>query len=409
MSGWDRIWLDAHLATMRPGPDPYGIVRNGAVAVRDGRIARVGAEAELASAPEAAGARVHEAGGAWVTPGLVDCHAHPVFAGDRADEFERRLQGESYQEIARSGGGILSTVRATRAADAETLLAGAARRLDALAAEGVVAVEVKSGYGLDSETELRMLRVGRRLEEEVGVTVRTTFLGAHALPPEFEHDRTGYLRLVVEEMIPRAAEEGLADAVDAFCEEIAFSAQECRAVLRAGLEHGMAARLHADQLSDAGGAALAAELGARSADHLEHASDGGIRAMGSAGTVAVLLPGAYHFLGEDRPPPVARFREEGVPMAVATDLNPGSSPLGSLLLALNLACIHFGLTPAEALAGATRHAARVLGMENDRGALAAGRLADLALWDVGHPRELAYWVGRNPCLGVVREGRPPEP
>ncbi len=405
---WDALWVDAHLATMDGGDDPWGELRDGALAVADGRIARVGARSELTADPRADGAELHEAGGAWITPGLVDCHTHLVFGGDRADEFERRLRGESYEEIARSGGGILASVRATRAADEEALFRAAAARVRELMAGGVTTVEVKSGYGLDTGTELKMLRVARRLGCELPVTVRTTLLAAHALPPAFADDRAGYLRGVVEETLPAAVDAGLADAVDAFCEEIAFSVEECRTVLEAGREAGLDARLHADQLTDGGGAALAAEVGARSADHLEHTSTAGVEAMAEAGTAAVLLPGAYHFLGGERRPPVEELRRRGVPMAVATDLNPGTSPVPSLVLALNLSCVHFGLTPAEAVAGATREAARVLGLGEDRGTLAEGRRADLALWNVEHPRELAYWAGRVPCSGVVVEGRPVE-
>ncbi len=406
MTGWDAVWIDADVATLASGAgDPWGIVRDGAVAVRDGTIAAVGTRAEVLGDPAAEHARRFEVGG-WITPGLVDCHTHLVFAGSRADEFERRLRGESYEEIARSGGGILSTVRATREASEAELFETGARRVRELLSGGVTTVEVKSGYGLDTETELRMLRVARRLGAELPVRVRTTLLAAHALPPEREGDRAGYLREVREETIPRAVEEGLADAVDAFCEGIAFSVEESESVLRTGAERGLDLRLHADQLSDSGGAALAARLGARSADHLEHASDDGVRAMADAGTAAVLLPGAYHYLGGEARPPVERFREIGVPMAVATDLNPGTSPVSSLVLTMNLACVHFGLTPAEALHGATRLGARVLGIDDRCGTLEEGKAADLALWDVTHPRDLAYWAGRNPCTGVVCGGRP---
>nr|NIP60572.1 imidazolonepropionase [Gemmatimonadota bacterium]NIR80992.1 imidazolonepropionase [Gemmatimonadota bacterium]NIT89817.1 imidazolonepropionase [Gemmatimonadota bacterium]NIU33605.1 imidazolonepropionase [Gemmatimonadota bacterium]NIU37858.1 imidazolonepropionase [Gemmatimonadota bacterium] len=403
---WDALWRNAALATMADGDGGWGVIASGAIAVRDGRIAWIGPEADLPGDAERRAATVRDAAGRWITPALVDCHTHLVFGGDRADEFERRLRGESYQEIARSGGGILSTVRATRAADEESLYRSAARRARRLLAEGVTTIEVKSGYGLGVDSELRMLRVGRRLGRELPLTVRTTLLSAHALPPEFEGDRAGFLRRVREEILPRAAAEGLADAVDAFCDEIAFSRRECEGVLRDGAELGLDLRLHADQLSDQGGAALAARLGARSADHLEYTSDEGVAAMAGSGTVAVLLPGAYHFLGGDRVPPVEAFRTRGVAMAVATDLNPGSSPLASLLLAMNLACVHFGLTPLEALAGVTRHGARVLGLEAERGTLEEAKAADFVLWDVGHPRELAYWAGANPSAAVVRAGRP---
>jgi imidazolonepropionase len=335
---------------------------------------------------------------------LVDCHTHLVFAGDRAHEFEARLHGKSYEEVAREGGGIRSSMRATREASVERLVAEGAPRLRGLMAEGVTTMEIKSGYGMETETELRMLRAARRLGELHPVTVQTSFLGAHVVPPEFHDRREAYVELLCREMIPRALAEGLADAVDAFCDEIAFSEEECERVLRAGLEAGLPVRLHADQLSDQGGAALAARLGARSADHLERASPGGVAAMAEKGTTAVLLPGAFYFLKDDRPPPVESFRSLGVPMAVATDLNPGSSPLNSLLTAMNLACVLFGLTPEESLRGVTLQGARALGMLHDRGTLEVGKKADLAIWEIGHPRELSYWVGRNPCRGVVKDG-----
>lgn len=402
---WDTLWRNAHLATMGSPGGGWGLLADGALAIRAGRIAWVGPRADLPPDADRRSAEVRDAGGRWLTPGLVDCHTHLVFGGDRADEFERRLAGERYEEIARSGGGILSTVRETREADDVELFRRAEARARRLLSEGVTALEVKSGYGLDVESELRMLRVARRLGRELPLTVRTTLLGAHALPAEYRDDREAYLRLVRDEMLPRACREELADAVDAFCDEIAFDARECEGVLRAGAELGLDLRLHADQLSDQGGAALAARLGARSADHLEHASEGGVAAMAEAGTVAVLLPGAYHFLGGGVRPPVDAFRSRGVAMAVATDLNPGSSPLSSLLLATNLACVHFGLTPEEAVVGVTLHGARVLGLEEERGSLEPGKVADLAIWEVGHPRELAYWAGANPCVGVVRGGR----
>jgi imidazolonepropionase len=356
--------------------------------------------------PDGLSREVHELGGLWVTPGFVDCHTHLVFAGDRSGEFEARLRGATYEEIARAGGGIRTTMAATREASEEELFQAALRRVGVLAAEGITTLEVKSGYGMETETELRMLRVARKLGEAMPLDVQTSFLGAHVLPPEFEGRRDGYLDLLCEEMIPAAMSEGLADAVDAFCDEIAFSPEECERVLRKGREVGLARRLHADQLSDQGGAALAARVGARSADHLERVSPAGVEAMASAGTVAVLLPGAFYFLRDDQPPPVAALRDAGVPMAVATDLNPGSSPVNSILLAMNLGCVLFGLTPGEALKGVTLNAARALGLQADRGSLQEGKMADLAFWEVGHPRELSYWVGRNPCKGVVKDGEP---
>lgn len=402
---WDSLWIGVELATMVPtASDPYGAVEKGALAVRGDRIAWVGPEDRLPAEPGTLAREVREAGGAWMTPGLVDCHTHLVFGGHRADEFERRLGGATYEEIALAGGGILATVQATRSASDEDLLAGGEPRLRELAAGGVTTVEVKSGYGLEPDTELRMLRVARELGRRLPVDVRTTLLGAHALPPEYRNDREGYLASVRDRMIPRAAEEGLAEAVDVFCEAIAFDAEECRGVLEAARVHGLQRRLHADQLSDSGGASLAAEVEARSADHLEHASREGIRAMARAGTVAVLLPGAFYFLGEERAPDVAALREEGVPIALASDLNPGSSPLLSPVLVLSMGCVFFGLSPGEALAGMTREAARVLGLEGDRGTLEVGKRADLALWNVRHPSELAYWIGGSPLRAVAKDG-----
>jgi imidazolonepropionase len=348
---------------------------------------------------------VHDLGGKWVTPGLVDCHTHLVFDGDRSGEFEARLQGASYEEIARAGGGIRTTLKATRESSEDRLVAQAVPRIRALSSEGATTVEVKSGYGQEPESEMRILRAARRLGELSSVEVRTTLLAAHVLPPEYEGRREKFLEMVVGEMIPRAAGEGLPDAIDAFCESIAFSAEECRRVLEAGKGLGLEIHLHADQLSDGGGAALAASLGALSADHLEYVSAEGIRALARAGTTAVLLPGAFYFIRETRAPPVAAFRQAGVPMAVATDLNPGSSPMGSLLLAMNMACTLFSLTPEEALKGVTIHGARALGL-GDRGVLVEGTKADLAIWEIGHPRELPYWIGHNPCRGVVKDGEP---
>jgi len=343
-------------------------------------------------------------GGRWMTPGLIDCHTHLVFAGDRADEFERRLLGESYEEIARSGGGIRSTVTATRAASFDTLLSAAERRLRALASEGVTTVEIKSGYGLELDTEMRMLQVALELERRNPIRVVGTLLGAHALPEEFEGRSAEYLDVVCEEMIPRAAEEGLAACVDAFCEEIAFTAEECGAVFDAAKAHGLPVRLHADQLSDSGGAALAASHGALSADHLEFASEAGVRALAAAGTVAVLLPGAFYTLRQTRPPPVDALRESGVPIALATDANPGSSPVLSPLTVLQMGCTLFGLTPEEALAGMTRNGARALGLGDEIGTIEEGKAADFAVWDIDHPRELCYWLGGTPCHSVISGG-----
>lgn len=389
---------------MSPGaPDPYGAVRDGLLAISDGRITWAGPAGDAPPGLVGDAAQEVDLRGGWATPGLVDAHTHLVFAGSRADEFAQRLRGVGYEEIARAGGGILSTVRATRAAGEEELIASATPRLGTMIDHGVTTVEIKSGYGLDVETELRMLRVARRLGEAEGVTVSTTLLAAHALPPEYHDDREGYLDLICRETIPEAADAGLADAADAFCEAIAFSAEECERVLRRAADHGLALRLHADQLTDGGGAALAARLGARSADHLEYASEEGIEAMADAGTAAVLLPGAYHVLRESRPPPIDAMRRHGVPFVVATDLNPGTSPVMSPLAALSLACIHFRVTPEEALAGMTREAAPVLGL-TDRGRLEAGLRADVACWAIDDPTELAYWIGANPCQAVISGG-----
>jgi len=396
MPEFDRVWVGAHLCTMQDG---LGVVRDGAVAARDGRIAWVGPRAAL----PAHGAPETDLGGAWVLPGLVDCHTHLVFGGNRAEEFERRLSGVSYETIAREGGGILSTVRATRAASEEDLVEAALPRLDGLLAEGVTTVEIKSGYGLEFGAERRMLRAARALGRARAVSVVTSFLGAHAVPPEYA-GRQGEYATAVAGMVAPLAAEGLVDQVDAFCERIAFTPAETEAVFAAAAAQGLPVKLHADQLSDLGGAALAARHGALSADHLEHASAAGLAAMAAAGTVAVLLPGATYFIREARHPDVAAMRAAGVRMAVATDLNPGSSPARSLLLMLNMACTLYRLTVEEALLGVTRHAAAALGLA-DRGALAPGLRADLAIFRVGGPAELCYWMGGNPCIGRVVAGR----
>lgn len=388
----DALWLNANLATMT-GNAPYGAIRDGAIALKGGRISWVGPRSDWKEKAK----REHDARGAWITPGLVDCHTHLVYAGNRAAEFELRLKGASYEEIARAGGGILSTVAQTRAASEDDLVKTAQARLAQWLAEGVAVVEVKSGYGLDRDTELKMLRAARRLQ---GVTVKTTFLGAHALPPEYQGRADEYVDFVCGEVMPSVQ----ADAVDAFCEGIGFSPAQTEKVFKAARKLGLPVKLHADQLSDLGGAALAAKHGALSADHLEYTSEEGVRAMANAGTVAVLLPGAFYFLREKRPPPVEALRRHGVPIALATDHNPGSSPLTSLLLTMNLACTLFRLTPEEALAGVTRNGARALGLQAAHGTLEPGRQADLAFWDIGSPAELAYVIGANPCVGVVRAG-----
>ncbi|AMO22418.1 imidazolonepropionase [Ramlibacter solisilvae] len=397
-----QVWTNARVATLAAdAPQPYGLIEDGALAVEDGRIAWVGARAELPAAFRATAA--HDAQGALITPGLIDCHTHLVWGGDRAGEFEARLRGASYEEIARAGGGIVSTVKATREADEATLLAQSRRRLRALLAEGVTTLEIKSGYGLAEAAEAKCLRVARRLGELERVAVRTTFLGAHALPPEFAGRADDYIASVCD-MLPRLHAQGLVDAVDAFCETIGFSTAQTRRVFEAARALGLPVKLHAEQLSDSGGAELAASFGALSSDHLEWLSETGARAMAQAGSVAVLLPGAFYFLRDTKVPPIALLREHGVPMAVSTDCNPGTSPCTSLLLMLNMACTLFRLTPEEALAGVTRHAARALGLA-DRGVLAPGLRADFVLWDVRSPAELAYALGLNPCRATIVQGQ----
>jgi imidazolonepropionase len=403
---WDALWRNVHLATMADSHG-YGEIRDGAIAVRNGRIAWLGPCARLPSGFRAA--QEHDGNSCWLTPGLVDCHTHIVYAGNRSDEFEARLNGASYEEIARSGGGILSTVRATRAASEQALLAASLPRIARLLTEGVTTLEIKSGYGLDLDSERKMLRVARRVSETLPVRVKTTFLGAHALPPEFAGQADAYLDVVCGQMLPELAALGLVDAVDAFCETIGFSPQQTERVFQAAQRLGLPVKLHAEQLSDQGGAALTARYRGLSADHLEHLSDSGIAAMAAAGTVAVLLPGAFYFLRETRLPPVAALSEAGVPVAVATDCNPGTSPMTSLLLAMNMACTLFRLTPREALAGTTVHAARALGMAQTIGSLAVGKVADFALWEIERPGELAYAIGNNPCQSVVNAGVPRDP
>ena len=396
---FDHVWLGAHLATMRD--DALGIVEDGAIGAKDGRIAYVGPQEGL---PRHEG-HVTDCKGAWILPGLIDCHTHLVFGGNRAAEFEQRLAGASYEEIARGGGGILSTMRATREASEEELVGTALPRLDALMREGVTTVEVKSGYGLSLEAELKQLRAARALPGAREVNVVTSLLAAHAVPPEFAGRRAEYARFVAEEILPRAASEGLADAVDAFCESIAFTPGETAMVFDAARRCGLPVKLHADQLTDCGGAALAARFGALSADHMERSNAAGIAAMAEAGTVAVLLPGATLTLRETHFPDIAAMRATGCRMALSTDMNPGSSPALSLLLMLNLGCTLFRLTVGEALLGVTRHAAAALGLK-DRGVLAEGMRCDLALYAIERPAELCYWLGGNPCTGRVVAGLP---
>jgi len=396
MSG-DVLFTNVHLATMVHG---YGELHDAALAVADGRIAWLGPRA---GAPRQAQV-VHDCGGAWLTPGLIDCHTHIVHAGNRSDEFEARLNGASYEDIARSGGGIMSTVRATRLASEDELLRQSLPRVASLLAEGVTTIEIKSGYGLDLEAEAKMLRAARRVAGALPVSVRTTFLGAHALPPEFSGRADDYISALCGHMLPQLAAQGLVDAVDAFCERIGFSAAQTERVFEAASRLGLRVKLHAEQLSDLGGAELVARYHGLSADHLEHLSQAGVEAMAAAGTVAVLLPGAWYFLRDTTAPPVASLRAAGIPMAVATDCNPGTSPMTSILLAMNMACTLWRLTPQEALAGCTINAARALGLDGEAGTLEVGKRADLALWDIARPADLAYAIGFNPCRGVVNAG-----
>ncbi|MBU1346859.1 MAG: imidazolonepropionase [Alphaproteobacteria bacterium] len=404
----DRLITDCHLATMAPAAAgtsgaAYGAIEDGAILIRDGRIAWAGAQRDL---PAHDVAETDRLDGAWVTPGLIDCHTHLVFGGDRSGEFEQRLNGATYEQIARAGGGIVSSMSATRAASEEDLFASALTRLEGLKATGVTTVEIKSGYGLDHDSELKMLRVARRIGREAGVRVRTSYLGLHATPPEYRADRAAYVDLAIDDILPTAHAQRLVDAVDAYCEPIAFTGEEVARLFEKARTLGLPVKLHADQLSDGGGAALAARYGALSADHIEHSSEAGIAAMARAGVIAVLLPGAYLMLRETTPPPVDVLRAHGVAMAVATDCNPGTSPLASMTAALTLACVQFRLTPEEALAGATRHAAAALGLAAKIGTLEAGKAADLAVWDIQRPAELCYWLGKpmlhSRYLGGVR-------
>jgi imidazolonepropionase len=395
---WDVLFTNVHLATMADG---YGEIRDAAIAVKDGRIAWLGPQAGMSGGAQAV--TVHDGGGSWLTPGLIDCHTHIVHAGNRSDEFEARLNGATYEDIARAGGGIMSTVRATRAASEEELLRQSLPRVRSLLAEGVTTIEIKSGYGLTLESEANMLRTARRIGRDFPVNIATTFLGAHALPPEFAGRADEYIAEVCAMIAPLAA-EGLVDAVDAFCERIGFSHEQTERVFQAARAHGLPVKLHAEQLSNQRGAELTAQYQGLSADHLEHLSEAGIAAMAAAGTVAVLLPGAYYFLRDTTPPPVAALRTAGVPMAVATDCNPGTSPMTSLLLAMNMACTLWRLTPLEALAGCTLHAARALGMQEQAGSLEVGKRADFALWRIARPADLSYAIGLNPCRGVVNAG-----
>ena len=403
---WDQVWVGAHIATMAGGADPYGSIPNAALAVKGESIAWIGPAEEAMRAAAARNIPQHDAAGRWMTPGLIDCHTHLVFGGNRVAEYERRLGGATYEEIARAGGGIRSTVRATRAASADELRVSAMRRARRLMSEGVTTIEIKSGYGLDLAAERRMLEVARGLGRELPVSVRTTYLGLHALPEEYRDDRRGFVDAASGPWLEAIASAGLADAVDAFCESMAFTVEETERFLRAAKRSSLPSHVHAGQLRDVGAAELAARCGALSADHLEFLSAAGAEALARSGTVAVLLPCAYFMLRQTEPPPVALLRAAGVPIAVATDCNPGTSPCTSILLALAMSCTLFGLTPAEALRGATQNAARALGLAADRGTLEVGKRADFALWDIDRPAELCYALGANPCAGVVFGGRP---
>lgn len=401
-AGW-RVWRNARLATFDPDLAGMGIVERGAVASSGGRIVYSGPEADMPTPPSKA--EIVDCEGRWITPGLIDCHTHLVHAGDRANEFEMRLTGATYEQVAKAGGGIVSSVKALRAADEDELVAQSLPRLDALLAEGVTTVEIKSGYGLDLENEKKSLRAARRMAEERPVTVRTSFLGAHALPPEADGDSQAYIDLVADVMVPAVAADGLADAVDGFCEGIAFSPGQMARVFDAARSAGLPVKLHADQLSNLHGAELAARYGALSADHLEYTDDAGAGAMAGAGTVAVILPGAFYFIRETKKPPIDLFRRHGVRMALATDCNPGTSPLTSLLLTMNMGATLFGMTVEECLAGVTREAAQALGLQAETGTLTAGKWADLAIWEIERPAELVYRMGFNPLHARIWRGK----
>jgi imidazolonepropionase len=388
---WDRLLVDCNIATMDPAVDaPFGAIENGAIGIQDGRIVRVGRRTELAGYQAK---KVEPLGGAWVTPGLVDCHTHLVFAGDRSGEYEQRLEGATYEEIAHAGGGIAATVRATRAASLDELIEESRPRLRALMAGGVTTVEIKSGYGLDIESELKMLKAARALGESENVRVERTLLALHALPTEFHGRREEFVRIAVDSILPAAADQALATAVDAYCEGIGFTLAEVRELFEAAADLGLAVKVHAEQLSNLHGAELAADFGALSADHIEYADEAGVAAMARAQTVAVLLPGAYYALRETQKPPIDLLRRYGVPMAVATDCNPGTSPTLSPTLMLSMACTLFGLTPEEALAGMTRCGAKALGLRDELGTISPGKAADLCIWRIGRPAELCYWIG----------------
>lgn len=399
---WDAMWINGTLATCERG---YGLLKQGAIAVKNEKIAWLGEMHTLPAAPEVLATTVHDMNGRCLTPGFIDCHTHLVYAGNRAHEFEMRLQGKTYEDIALQGGGIQSTVKATRAASEETLLEQSLQRARALLKSGVTSMEIKSGYGLDWETECKLLRVAYRIETLLPVTVSKTFLGAHTVPLEYKGRADAYVDRLCEEMIPAVAKEQLAEAVDVFCEKIAFNLAQTERVFKAAKEQGLAVKCHAEQLSDSGSAALAAKYHAWSVDHLEHVSAEGVKAIAASGTVAVLLPGAFYFLRETTLPPIDLLRRHQVPMAIASDCNPGTSPITSLLLILNMACTLFRFTPEEALLGVTQQAAKALGMDKTHGTLTVGKVADFAIWNVAHPVDLTYYLGHDPLWQTVKQGR----
>ena len=409
-SAWQTLFINVNLATMTDGANSYGVIENAALAISEGKIAWLGKVSDLPNSLLEVGDKesafeLIDGKGQWLTPGLVDCHTHLVYGGNRANEFEMRLQGKSYQEIANAGGGIVSTVSATRKASEEELLASALPRLTALHQQGVTSVEIKSGYGLDTTNEIKMLKVAGQLAELLPVTVKRTFLGAHALPIEYKAKPEEYVDLVCNEMIPQVAKETLADAVDVFCEGIGFSVEQTKRVFAAAKAHGLPIKIHAEQLSNRGGTELAAQYNALSSDHIEFLDEAGIKAMNAADMTAVLLPGAFYFLRETQLPPIDLLRKYQVPMAIATDANPGSSPINNIQLMLNMACTLFRLTPSEALAGVTCHGAKALGLAEQKGQLTLGFDADIAMWNIEQPAELCYQFGVNPLVGLFKAGK----